>query len=99
MLADTQAEAVRLAEHILALKAYDLDVKPMVSGAINPPPVMRSLEVAKLYEATKVLADSLDLSLGETLRGGVSDGNLVACLGKPLFDGFGCSGAGAHARA
>ncbi|MBN8245662.1 M20 family metallopeptidase [Nitratireductor aquimarinus] len=97
MRADTQEDAERLTARLLRLDAYDPDVKLVVSGGINRPPFQRSAAVARLYEATKVLAEGLDLPLGETSRGGVSDGNLVACLGKPVLDGLGCSGAGAHA--
>lgn len=97
MRADTQADAERLTAHISRLMAYDPDVKLVVTGGINRPPFQRSPQVTKLYEATKVLASHLNLSLAETSRGGVSDGNLVACLGKPVLDGLGCSGAGAHA--
>lgn len=97
MRADTQDDAERLTGHILALQAYDPDVRLVVTGSINRPPFQRSAEVAKLYDAATDLAGRLDLPLGETSRGGVSDGNLVACLGKPVLDGLGCSGAGAHA--
>lgn len=97
MRADTQADAERLTAHVLGLAAYDPDVKLKVTGGINRPPFPRSPEVERLYEATKMLAAGLGLPLGETSRGGVSDGNLVACLGKPVLDGLGCSGAGAHA--
>jgi len=97
MRADTQEDAERLTAKILGLEAYDPDVKLVISGGINRPPFQRTPEVVKLYEATKVLAESLNLPIDETSRGGVSDGNLVACLGKPVLDGLGCSGAGAHA--
>lgn len=97
MRADTQADAERLSAHILGLVAYDPDVKLVVSGGINRPPFQRSSEVVRFYEATKTLAGKLGLPIDETSRGGVSDGNLVACLGKPVLDGLGCSGAGAHA--
>lgn len=97
MRADTQADAERLTAHVLGLAAHDPEVKLVVTGGINRPPFPRSPEVERLYEATKTLAAGLGLPLGETSRGGVSDGNLVACLGKPVLDGLGCSGAGAHA--
>ncbi len=97
MRADTQADAERLAARVLGLQAYDPDVVLRVSGGVNRPPFQRSEEVAKLYDATKVLAGNLGLPIDETSRGGVSDGNLVAALGKPVLDGLGCSGAGAHA--
>jgi glutamate carboxypeptidase len=97
MRADTLADAERLTAHMLARTTHDPDVALVVTGGINRPPFQRSPQVERLYEATKHLASGLGLSLGETSRGGVSDGNLVACLGKPVLDGLGCSGAGAHA--
>lgn len=97
MRADTQEDAERLVAHVLALKPHDPDVSLKVTGGINRPPFHRSDEVVKLYEATTALAKGLDLPIDETSRGGVSDGNLVAALGKPVLDGLGCSGAGAHA--
>lgn len=97
MRTDTQADAERMTAHLLALTPHDSDVTLRVTGGINTPPFQRSAEVLKLYEATLVLADKLDLPIAETSRGGVSDGNLVAALGKPVLVGLGCSGAGAHA--
>ncbi len=32
------------------------------------------------------------------MRGGVSDGNFTAALGRPTLDGLGCGGHGAHAE-
>ncbi|HWK67745.1 MAG TPA: M20 family metallopeptidase [Rhizobiaceae bacterium] len=97
MRVDNMDEAKRLEAAILARRPFDPDVKLEVTGGVNRPPFARSSEVAKLYEATRGLADRLGLPLGETQRGGVSDGNIVAALGKPVLDGLGCSGAGAHA--
>ncbi len=36
--------------------------------------------------------------LGETSVGGAGDGNFVAALGRPVLDGLGAVGGGAHAR-
>lgn len=35
---------------------------------------------------------------GETSVGGAGDGNFVAALGRPVLDGLGAVGGGAHAR-
>ena len=98
MRVDTAEEADRLTAAILARQAFDPDVKLEISGGMNRPPFVRSADVSKLYEATRELASRLGLPLAETTRGGGSDGNIVAALGKPVLDGLGCSGAGAHAR-
>jgi glutamate carboxypeptidase len=98
MRVDTAEEATRLTNAILARQPYDPDVRLEISGGMNRPPFVRSAEVSKLYEATCELAGHLELPLAEITRGGGSDGNIVAALGKPVLDGLGCSGAGAHAR-
>lgn len=98
MRVDTAEEAERLTAAILARRSFDPDVRLEISGGMNRPPFVRSAEVTRLYEATCELAGRLGLPLAETARGGGSDGNIVAALGKPVLDGLGCSGAGAHAR-
>lgn len=97
MRADTIEVAERLTAAILARKPSDSAITLTVTGGINRPPFPRSPAVSAFYEETKALAEHLGLPLGETSRGGVSDGNFVAALGKPVIDGMGCSGAGAHA--
>lgn len=97
MRADSVEAAERMAAHVLGLQPRDPEVRLVVSGGVNRPPFQRGPEVARLYEATRTLAAGLDQPLAEMARGGVSDGNLVAVLGKPVLDGMGCSGAGAHA--
>ncbi|MCO5093141.1 M20 family metallopeptidase [Bosea sp. (in: a-proteobacteria)] len=97
MRAETIEVAERMTAQMLARRPFDPDVALHASGGINRPPFPRSPAVAGFYEATRSLAARLGLPLGETSRGGVSDGNFVAAIGKPVLDGMGCSGAGAHA--
>lgn len=97
MRADNLATAERVTRELLARQAYGPDIRIEVEGGINRPPFERSPAVAKMYDATKVLAAELGLPMAETRRGGVSDGNISAALGLPVIDGLGCNGAGAHA--
>lgn len=97
MRAETTEVAERLTAAILARKPFDPDIDLTVTGGINRPPFPNSPAVTALYDKTTKLARRLGLTLGQTSRGGVSDGNFVAALGKPVLDGMGCSGAGAHA--
>ncbi|WP_339949729.1 M20 family metallopeptidase [uncultured Albimonas sp.] len=91
-----QAEAAEAA--MLARTAFDPDVRLEVSGGLNRPPYERTEAVARLYAAARTLARGLGMELGESARGGVSDGNLAAATGVPVLDGLGCGGAGAHAE-
>lgn len=97
MRADDIATAERLVDKIHTRRAVGNDITLKVEGGLNRPPFVRSQEVSRLYDATCTLARALDLPIAETSRGGVSDGNFAAALGKPVLDGLGCNGAGAHA--
>jgi glutamate carboxypeptidase len=91
------ATAERMVKVMLARKAYGPDIRLEIDGRINRPPFERTVGVARLYDAACALAARLSLPIGETHRGGASDGNFVAALDVPVLDGLGCSGAGAHA--
>ncbi len=97
MRADDLATAERVTRELLARQAYGPDIRLEIEGGINRPPFERSPAVARIYEATKILAAALRLPMAETKRGGVSDGNFAAAMGLPVIDGLGCNGAGAHA--
>lgn len=94
-----ELQAQRLVEAVLDRQAHDPDVRLEAEGGINRPPFLRSPAVARLYSAAADLAGSLGFHLPETQRGGVSDGNFAAALGRPVLDGLGCGGHGAHAEA
>ena len=51
---------------------------------------------ATLFQRAKSLASQINLTLGECVAGGGSDGNLTAALGIPTLDGLGAVGDGAH---
>lgn len=83
---------------MLARSPHDGDVTITVEGGMNRPPYERTEAVERLYDASRALANTLGMELGETMRGGVSDGNLAAAMGVPVLDGLGCGGRGAHAN-
>lgn len=97
MRATRADSADRLIESIMARKAVTPGVTLEVEGELNRPVFMKSAKVARLYDATCALGKELGLELGETSRGGASDGNFLAALDYPVLDGFGLNGAGAHA--
>ena len=97
MRADDMATAERNIAAMLARTPKGRDITLEIEGGLNRPPFQRTAAVARLYAAARELGQALDLDLGETSRGGVSDGNFAAALGKPTLDGLGCNGAGAHA--
>jgi len=67
-----------------------------VRGGINRPPLERSAGVRRLFRHAQLLADEIDIDLGEASTGGGSDGNFCAALGVPVLDGLGAVGDGAH---
>lgn len=87
-----------LTDAILSRRPFDPDVRLEIEGGINRPPFRRAPGVERLFSAAATLADDLGFDLPETTRGGVSDGNFSAALGRPTLDGLGCGGHGAHAE-
>lgn len=97
MRVTSSREAEPMTSAILAYRAYDEDVALSVRGGMNRPPFERAA-AADLYAAASQLARRLGFDLPETTRGGVSDGNFTAAMGRPTLDGLGCGGHGAHAE-
>ena len=98
MRAATVADGEAATAAMLARRPFDRDVRVTVTGGLNRLPFERTEPVARLYDAARRLAAQLGMRLGETSRGGVSDGNLAAAAGAPVLDGLGCGGGGAHAE-
>ena len=98
MRAVTVADGERATAAMLARAPFDPDVRLVVEGGLNRAPYERTEAVARLFDAARLLAAELGMRLGETSRGGVSDGNLAAATGVPVLDGLGCGGGGAHAE-
>ncbi|HST21643.1 MAG TPA: M20 family metallopeptidase [Blastocatellia bacterium] len=94
----TAEEGARITEAIAALKPVLDGASLEVRGGINRPPLVRTPEIAALFEQAKRLATEIDYELKEGSVGGGSDGNFIAALGVPVLDGLGVDGAGAHAE-
>lgn len=93
----TVADGARLAQHLLALKPHDPDVKLRVFGAMNRPPYEKTPAVAALFEHARGLAGEIGFDLRDCpMTGGGSDGNFTAALDVPTLDGLGIDGDGAH---
>jgi glutamate carboxypeptidase len=92
----SKSEAARVEDGIKNLRAFDDRVKVLVTGAINRPPLERTVAIAALFEKTRRIASEFGYEIGETQVGGASDGNFVAALGVPVLDGLGIAGDGAH---
>ncbi len=94
----TAEEGARITEAIGSLKPVLDGARIEVRGGINRPPLVRTPEIAVLFEHAKRLAEEIDYELKEGSVGGGSDGNFIAALGVPVLDGLGVDGAGAHAE-
>jgi len=94
----TEDEGSRIEEAMASLKLADDRARIEVRGGINRPPLVRTPEIAVLFDHAKHLAAELNYDLKEGSVGGGSDGNFIAALGVPVLDGLGVDGAGAHAE-
>jgi glutamate carboxypeptidase len=94
----TPDEGVRITEAMQSLRPVLAGARLEVRGGINRPPLVRTPEIAALFEHAKQLAREVDYDLREGSVGGGSDGNFIAALGVPVLDGLGVDGAGAHAE-
>jgi glutamate carboxypeptidase len=90
------SEAERIQSAVTNLQPFNENVKILVTGGVNRPPLERTDSVAALFEKAKQTAASFGYDLEETQVGGASDGNFVAALGVPVLDGLGIAGDGAH---
>ena len=91
-------EGERILREMAALKPVADGARIEVKGGINRPPLVRTPEIAALYEHARRLSGEIGFELGEGAVGGGSDGNFIAALGVPVLDGLGVDGAGAHAE-
>ena len=67
-------------------------------GGWNRPVMEPSAAIASVYALAHRAAERLGFELRETSVGGASDGNFAAAMGRPVLDGLGAVGGGAHAR-
>ena len=96
--AASQAEAEKVNVAILGLSTTDHRVSVRVEGGWNRPVMERTQAVAEIFGLARTVASAIALDLREASVGGGSDGNFAAALGRPVLDGIGAVGAGAHAR-
>ncbi len=95
---NSTAEERRVEQGLRSWRPADERVTVEVTGGWNRPVMERSAGVGALYDRARDLARPLGLDLREISVGGASDGNFAAALGRPVLDGIGAVGAGAHAR-
>ena len=94
----TAEEGLRITEALSKLKPVVDGARLEMLGGINRPPLVRTPEIAALFEQARQIGWEIGYDLGEGSVGGGSDGNFVAGLGVPVLDGLGVDGAGAHAE-
>jgi len=95
---ETPEEGARITEAMASLRPVLDGARIEVRGGINRPPLVRTREIAELFEHARSLSGEIGYELKEGAVGGGSDGNFVAALGIPVLDGLGVDGAGAHAE-
>ena len=89
------SEMTRLERQLHTLKPHLRGAQLEIHGGFSRSPLERKMSAA-LFKRAKSLAAQMNLSLGECVVGGGSDGNLTAALGIPTLDGLGAVGDGAH---
>jgi glutamate carboxypeptidase len=89
------ADMRRLERRLHALRPQLRGARLEVLGGFSRVPLERKMSAA-LFKRAKSLAAQMDLTLGECVAGGGSDGNFTAALGVPTLDGLGAVGDGAH---
>ncbi|MEV0233634.1 M20 family metallopeptidase [Nonomuraea sp. NPDC050786] len=92
------AEMERIDGVFAALKASDPRVAVSVDGGWNRPPMTPNAPSQRLFKEAREVAAGFGWLLEEASVGGASDGNFVSALGRPVLDGMGAVGDGAHAR-
>src|SRR5712672_474091 len=89
------ADMRNLEKRLHALRPITRGARLEIRGGFNRAPMERKVSCA-LFVRAKSLAAQMDLSIGDCVAGGGSDGNLTAALGIPTLDGLGAVGDGAH---
>jgi glutamate carboxypeptidase len=91
-------EMSRIDDALSSLRASDERVRLSVDGEWNRPPMTLNAASADLLERARTVGADLGFHLDHTAVGGASDANFVSALGRPVLDGLGAVGGGAHAR-
>ena len=93
------AECSRIELAVLNLRLKNPRARLLVDATLTHAPVVRTREVASLYDQACGAAEAVGFTLNEGSTGGGSDGSHCAALGIPVLDGLGVEGDGAHAAA
>ncbi|GAA2094680.1 M20 family metallopeptidase [Streptomyces albiaxialis] len=91
-------EMARVDAVLSGLTASDPRVKVSVTGAWNRPPMVPTPASRQVFALAQEVGAELGVTVEEVGVGGASDGNFVSALGRPVLDGLGAVGDGAHAR-
>ncbi|TCP47349.1 glutamate carboxypeptidase [Tamaricihabitans halophyticus] len=92
------AEMRRIDEVLAGLRPVNPSAEVTVRGGWNRPPMVPNPGSDSLLAMAQRIAKEYGWQLEHAAVGGASDGNFVAALGRPVLDGLGAVGAGAHAR-
>ncbi|MEV6150268.1 M20 family metallopeptidase [Nonomuraea sp. NPDC052129] len=92
------SEMGRIDDVFAGLRAADPRVTISVTGEWNRPPMTPNPASQRLFKEAQEVAHGLGWQLDEVSVGGASDGNFISALGRPVLDGMGAVGDGAHAR-
>jgi glutamate carboxypeptidase len=92
------SEMERIDALFAGLRPSDPRARITVDGGWNRPPMVPDAASESLFAVASGVAAELGWTLEGVGVGGASDGNFVAALGRPLLDGLGALGDGAHAR-
>ncbi|UIJ63927.1 M20/M25/M40 family metallo-hydrolase [Amycolatopsis acidiphila] len=92
------AETARLDAALAALRLSDPRARLTVRGEWNRPPMVPNPATRRLFELARRVGAGLGLDLAQVSVGGASDANFVSALNRPVLDGLGALGGGAHAR-
>lgn len=95
-----QEEMVRVDEVFAGLAdlVEDPRVSVSVTGTWNRPPMVPTLASERVFALARGVGAELGFQVEQVGVGGASDGNFVSALGRPMLDGLGAVGDGAHAR-
>ncbi len=87
------------------IKTWAQSIQPVLDGArveaevwFDRPPMPRDALMASTFSRAREIAAKLGIDLNEGSTGGGSDANFVAALGRPVLDGLGAVGGGAHSE-
>lgn len=90
-------DAHEVEQAILGLQPTTPGITLEIEGSISRPPLERTMANQALWSLAKSLGEDLNLTLGEAMAGGGSDGNTTSQYTATL-DGLGAVGDGAHAQ-